>query len=148
MFWLVNADFSAPGKGQASKLPPTLFTHLRDLHVLRFEISQGRRKVVAHEEKLVLVVLRGIMERGLKWRHGENQPAVTSINAGKMEHIAKEGPVGLRVLGVDNNMRSVDQRENSWLLSVALYSHCASTFATGLSPGVGEKSPLHSSFDY
>jgi hypothetical protein len=99
MLWLVNADCSTSGKGQACKLPPTLLTHLRDLHVLRCEICQGRRKVVAHEEKLVLVVLLGIMKRGLKRRHGENQPAATSINAGKMEHIAKEGPVSLGVLG-------------------------------------------------
>jgi hypothetical protein len=49
------------------------------------------------------------MERGLKWRHGENQPSVAGINAGKLEHIAKKGPVGFGVLGVDNDMRSIDQ---------------------------------------
>ena len=109
MLALVNADFAAPGKGQGSKSPPPLLVHVRDLHVLRFEISQGRRKVVAHEEKLVLVVLLGIMERGLKWRHREDQPAVAGINVGKLKHIPKKGPIGFGILGIDNDMRRVDQ---------------------------------------
>jgi hypothetical protein len=77
--------------------------------VLGFEISQGRRKVVAHEEQLVLVVRFGIMECGLKRWHRKNQPAVASIDAGKLKYIAKKGPVGLRIFGVDNDMRSNDQ---------------------------------------
>jgi hypothetical protein len=64
---------------------------------------------VAHEEKLVPVVGLGIMECGLKWRHGENQPTVAGINAGELEHIAKKGPVGFGILGIDNHMRSIDQ---------------------------------------
>lgn len=59
----------------------------------------------------MLVVLLGIVEGDLKWGHGENQPAVASINGGKLEHIAKKGPVGFGILGIDNNMRSIDQRE-------------------------------------
>src|SRR5262250_1138159 len=102
MFRLIDTDLAAPGKGHRSKLSPTLFIHIGDLHVLRFEISQRRSKVVAHEEKLVLVVLVGIMERDLKGRHGENQPAMAGINTGKSQHIAKKGPVGLSILGINN----------------------------------------------
>ena len=72
----------------------------------------------------MLVVFLGIMERGLKWRHGENQPALASINTGKLEYIAKKDPVGFRILGIDNDMRAIDQRELR-LPSVAVYSHCA-----------------------
>jgi hypothetical protein len=77
----------------------------------------------------VLVVLLGIMERGLKWRHGENQPAVASINAGKLEQITKKDPVGFGILGMNNDMRSIDQRELR-LPSVAAFSHCAARFAS------------------
>jgi hypothetical protein len=49
------------------------------------------------------------MERDLKWRRGENQPAAAGINAGKLEHIAKKGPVGFGILGIDNDMRSIDE---------------------------------------
>jgi hypothetical protein len=41
MFRFVNADFAAPGKGQASKFPPTLFAHVQDCHVLRFPLLAG-----------------------------------------------------------------------------------------------------------
>ena len=109
MFRLVNTHVAAPGKGQCSKPPPPLVAHLRDGYLLRFEVSQSRGKVVAHEKKLVLVVLLGIVKCSLKWRHGENQPAVASINARKLEHIAKKGPFGFGILGIDNDMRSIDQ---------------------------------------
>ena len=57
----------------------------------------------------MLVVLLGIMERGFEWRHGENQPAVAGVHAGKLKYIAKKAPVRRWILGVDNDMRSVDQ---------------------------------------
>jgi hypothetical protein len=53
------------------------------------------------------------MERGLKWRHGENQPAVAGVTVGKPKHIAKKGSVGFGVLGIDNDVRSIDQ---AWTL--------------------------------
>jgi hypothetical protein len=31
------------------------------------------------------------------------------INARKLEHIAKKGPIGFGILGIDNDMRSIDQ---------------------------------------
>src|SRR5205807_9871859 len=48
------------------------------------------------------------MEGGFGWRHGKNQPTPAGIHEGKLEHVAKEGSVGFRILGVDNNMRPVD----------------------------------------
>ena len=109
MFWFVDTYLAAAGKGEGSNFAPRPFAHIRDLHILRFEIFQGRRDVIAHEVKLVLVVVFGIMERRFEWRHGENQPAVASINGGKLKHIAKEGSVSFWILGVDNDMRAVDQ---------------------------------------
>src|SRR5579872_3855770 len=109
MLGLVNSDFATTGKGKGSELSPTLFIYVRDHDVLRFEIFHCCLKVVAHEEKLVLVVLLGIMERGFQWRHGENQPTVAGIHAGKLEHIAEESPVGFRIPGVNDDMRSIDQ---------------------------------------
>jgi len=109
MFRLVNTHLATPRKGQCSKPPPALFADLRDGDLLRFEVSQGRGKVVAHEEKLVPIILFGIVKCCLKWRHGENQPAVARIHARKLEHIAKKGPIGFGILGIDDDMRSIDQ---------------------------------------
>ena len=108
MLRLINTDFAASGKSQCRKLPPALFAHLRDFHVLRFEVLQGRGKVVAHEEKLVLVVTFGIVECCLKWWHGENQPAVAGIYAGKLQNIAKKGPISRYVLAVYDYMGTKD----------------------------------------
>src|SRR5678815_6108218 len=104
MLWFVNPYFATAGKGERSNFPPTLFAHVRDMDVLGLEISQGCRKVVAHEDKLVLVVRLEIMKCGLKRGHRKNQPPVAGIDAGKLKYIAKKGPVGLRIFGVDNDM--------------------------------------------
>ena len=124
MFWLVDAYFAAAGKGEGRKFSPTLFVHLRDLHILRSEIFQGRRDVVAHKVKLVLIVLLGIMERGFEWRHGEDQPSVARINRGKLKHITKESPVSFRILGVDNDMCAVDQVKCDFRMVTAIFSWC------------------------
>jgi len=109
MFWLVNAHLAAAGKRESSKFSPTLFTHLRDLHILRFEVFQRLHNVIAHEIKLVLVVLFRFVERRFELRHRENQPALTGIDGGKLKYIAKERPVSFWVPGVDDDMRAINQ---------------------------------------
>lgn len=85
VFWFVGAHFAATGKSDRSQLSATLIAHLRDLHVLRSEIFEGRRDVVAHEVQLVPVVVFGVMESGFERRHGENQPTVAGIHEGELE---------------------------------------------------------------
>lgn len=108
MFWFVNTYLSASGKSEGGKVPPTLFAHVRNLYLFRFEFFQSRVEVIAHQEKLMLIVLFRVVERSLELRHGKNQPAVAVIHGGKLQDIAKEGAVSFRVLGVDDNMRTVD----------------------------------------
>src|SRR5207302_4398935 len=93
MLWFVDADSATAGKREGGKYSPPLFAHIRDLHLFRFEFFQGRGDVIAHQEKLMLVVLFGIVEGGFELRHGKNQPAVTGIHRRKFEYVAKEGPV-------------------------------------------------------
>ena len=119
MSGLVDANFAAAGEGEAGKFSPTLFTHIRDGHVFRLEVLQGRGKIVAHQEKFVLVffvgivflkiTFFGIMERGLQRRHGEDQPAVTCIHRWKLKRVAEKGPIGFRVFGVDDDVCPIDQ---------------------------------------
>src|SRR5579863_9967996 len=103
MFGLVNADFAAAGKGQAGQFSPTLFTYLRDPHLLRLEIFQGRCDVIAHEVKLVLVMISRLMRLGImllanmksnfERRHGENQPAMAGVYGRELKHVAKKTAV-------------------------------------------------------
>jgi hypothetical protein len=90
MFRFVDTYFAAAGKSEGSNFAPRPFAHIRGLDIFRFEIFQGRRDVIAHEVKLVLVVVLGIMERRFEWRHCENQPVVAGINGGKLKYIAKK----------------------------------------------------------
>ncbi len=109
MFWFVDTYLAAAGKGEAGNFSPWPFAQIRDRHILRFEIFQRLHDLIAHEVELVLIVVLGIMERRFEWRHGENQPAVARSNGGKLKYISKEGPVRFRILGVDNDMRAVNQ---------------------------------------
>lgn len=58
------------------------------------------------------------MERGFQWWHGENQPAVASIDGRESKHIAEEGPVRFRILRVNHDVRAVDQWQTSGLRMV------------------------------
>jgi len=109
MFWLVDAYFAAAGKGECSELAPTLFADIRDVHLLRFEFFQGRPDVIAHQEELVLVVLLGIIERGLRVAASAkiNQPWPASTE-GNLSIVSKEGSIRFRLLDINDNMRTVD----------------------------------------
>lgn len=109
MLRLVDTDFSSARKGEAGKLSPTLFTHIGDWDAFRFEFLQGRLQVVAHQEKFVLVVRFGIVERGLQRGHGKDQPSLAGIDTGKAEDVAEERTVSFGVLGIDDNVCPVDQ---------------------------------------
>lgn len=49
------------------------------------------------------------MERRLRSWQGKDQPIVSSVYGCKSEDVAKEGTVGLRVFGVDYEMRAANQ---------------------------------------
>jgi hypothetical protein len=122
MLGLVDGDFSAAGEGEAGKFSPTLFTHIGDRHVFRFEVAQSRGKVVAHQEKFVPVIFFGIVERGLQRRHGEDQPTEASVHTGKLEHVAEKGSVGFGIPGVDDDVCAIDQAETPVLILPAIFS--------------------------
>ena len=70
----------------------------------------------------MLVVRLRIVECCLKRRHGENQPAVARIDAGKLEHIAEKGAIGFRILGIDNDVRSINQKRTPATESGGIFS--------------------------
>jgi hypothetical protein len=45
------------------------------------------------------------MYRGLGWRHSEDQPAMADIDEVEAKNITKEGPVGVRILTVEKDVR-------------------------------------------
>jgi hypothetical protein len=134
MLGLVDGDFAAAGEGEAGKFSPTLFTHIGDRHMFRFEVAQSRGKVVAHQEKFVPVIFFGIVERGLQRRHGEDQPTEASVHTGKLEHVAEKGSVGFGIPGVDDDVCAIDQAETPVTLG-AIFSPCGRARNEGFARG-------------
>jgi hypothetical protein len=64
--------------------------------------------VVDHEIDFVFTALLGWVDRDLRCRQREDQPALSDIDVRKAEHIAKEGAIGLAVRAVDNHVCAVD----------------------------------------
>ena len=75
-----------------------------------FGIERGhdRLQIVAHQIKLVLIVFIAGMNRNLRWRQSKNQPAVTRINMMKPQNVFEECAVGVRILTVNDYVRSID----------------------------------------
>ena len=87
-----------------------------------------RFDVGAHQIEFVDVVVLRRMDSDLRRRQAEDQPPMPDIDAGKLQYIAQEGAVGLRIRAVDNRVRSSNQRNIPPFPPT--YSH-----TPGLSPG-------------
>src|SRR5262249_31146847 len=78
------------------------------LHALRREVGKGAIKVVTHQ---IDVVRLGVVRRvnaELGGRQGEDEPSVTGVDVRQLEDVAKEGPDGVRLGGVDERVNSGD----------------------------------------
>ena len=59
------------------------------------------------------------MNRELRGRHSEDQPAMSGVNRAKPEDIAEEGADRVSVLRVYEGMKSVDHHANLPLIEIA-----------------------------
>src|SRR5258708_22846635 len=86
--------------------------------------------VVAHKVELVYVVLVRRMDGHLRGGQAEDEPAVSHVHAGELEHVAQEGPVGIRLSAVDDRVCSDDHGGLSprWTTSPAPPSGGPGTF--------------------
>src|SRR5207248_3522564 len=77
-------------------------------------IAHHQAEIVAHQVKhraqqivsamfLGKLLLAGV-DRRFGRRHGKDQPALTHLNEAQAENVAKEGPVGFRILAVEKKM--------------------------------------------
>jgi hypothetical protein len=120
---LVHADAAAAGQRDRRDAAPRRYFHLGAENIFRFQCSDHGVEIVAQQvkncaEQLVSgMTLRELtlqrMDSGFCWRHAEDEPAFTGINAGEIEDIAEEGTIGVGVFAVeqkvstDNHARSI-----------------------------------------
>ena len=109
MLRLIEADLASTGQLHLGNGSPSCFLNGRTLNVFLREGGNFGFQVVAHEIEFVdNTTFVGRMECGFCRRQSEDQPAMACINRLKSEDVAKEGAVSLGVLGVDDDMRSID----------------------------------------
>src|SRR5258708_39185937 len=106
MFRLVEAGFASAGKPDHRDRAPSGFLHFRTADTLRRECRDLGLQIVTHEIELVLVTLFGGMNRRFRRRQREDEPSVASVHRGESENVPEEGTVGLRILAVDDDVRT------------------------------------------
>jgi hypothetical protein len=108
MFRLIEVDFASAGKAHLGDETPLRFLNFTAFHVLLRQRGHFGFQVIAHEVKLVkIVIIRG-MECRFCRRQGKNQPAVTGVYGFETEDIAEKYAVRFGVFAVDNHVRSSD----------------------------------------
>jgi hypothetical protein len=108
MFRLIEADRSAAWKLNLRDRPPTSLFNIRALDILLDQSVNLRSEVVAHEVKLMALVLVHRMDGKLRWGEGEDQPIMTGIYRGIAQDITKECSVSGGILAIDNDVGSKD----------------------------------------
>src|SRR5262245_23545315 len=98
MLRLVETDLATAWKLDFCNRTPSRFLHIRAMDAF---LSKGRHlglQIFAHEVEFVDVAGVGPrfqrMERGLRRRHCENQPAVAGVNGRKSKYVPKKGAIG------------------------------------------------------
>src|ERR1700691_786219 len=140
MLGLIEADLAASRKNDRGQAAPAFFFYLTTLHLLRSQRFHRRLQVVAHKVKLVQVVLLGGMKSRLGRRQRKNQPPVTSINGGKVEDIAEESAVGVRIFAGENDVGPGDHRR--LLLASLNGEHLSPSATAAQSPAAESRSSL------
>ena len=78
MLRLVETDFASTRKPDLGHQTPACFFDVRAPDVLLFECRYLDTQIVAHEIKLVAILVSGVYG-DFRWRQREDQPIVTSI---------------------------------------------------------------------
>lgn len=104
---LVNSENSATGEPQVREKAPGLTLNLAAPGTGLVELPRRFHQVVAHKKELLAAAVCRRMHRQLGGGHRENQPPVPRVDIRKLEDIAKERPILLRVATVDNMMDSI-----------------------------------------
>jgi hypothetical protein len=102
MLWLIKPDLASSGKPHLRTGTPARLLDLRAPNALARKVSYLGLQIVAQEVELLgPALLRGV-NCGLSRRHGEEQPAMSSIYRREFQNISKKRPIRLGVLTVDN----------------------------------------------
>ena len=109
----VQTDLAGAGELEVRDPAPALILYRSyELDALALEFRDGALDVMAHEEKGVMprspAPTGARVDRDLTRRQGEDQPALAGIDPLEAQHVAKELPSSLGILGEDDRVCSGD----------------------------------------
>src|SRR5262249_36822527 len=106
--WLIDTELSTSRQRDLREQTPTLVLNGRARNAPLLHRGDELLDVVAHQIELVdVVILRGVDGHFCR-RQTEDQPAFAHIDVRHPEHLAQKGAIGLRLLAVNDRMRSDD----------------------------------------
>jgi hypothetical protein len=107
---LIKADFAGSGYVDFGNGAPPGLGDLSANDALCFELFHGGIEIVAHQVEFVArrLAIFGRMNREFRGRHGEDKPAVASVDGAKSQDVAKKGADLVGVRGVHEGVESVD----------------------------------------
>ena len=121
---LVKAKLAAAWQPERRARAPILFLDLRGGDPLPVEPRDRRGQVVAHEiehgskELVGRMALdeadAGRVDGELGWRQREDEPSVARVHAAPSERIAKEAPIAVGILAVDQEVSAGDRTKLLW----------------------------------
>src|SRR2546421_111109 len=110
MFWLIETELATTGQSDHGERSPRRLLHFGTMNPLCIERRHHRHQVVAHQIKLVMIILVTRMTSDFRWRQRENEPAVARIHMMKAEHIFEERAISFRVFAVNNYVCAIDHK--------------------------------------
>lgn len=109
MLRLIKADLTSTRKPHLRDCTPSWLVNVRALNAFLRERNHFPLQIVAHEIEFVDTVLIGRVECEFCRRQGEDQPAMTGIDAFEPEDVAQKCAVRLGVLTVHNYVSARNQ---------------------------------------
>ena len=108
MGWLVDAELASAGEGDICNLSPAEGLDLTADYFMPGHGLNKRLDIVADKEEFLLIVPVGRVNGQFGRGQAEDQPTSTSVDVGKLEHIAEKEAIGGRVGTIDDGMRTGD----------------------------------------
>src|SRR5262249_61119204 len=104
----VKTEIAAAWQADRGQETPSFIADCAAFDSLLAETCDFGLHIVAHEIDLLLAAALSRMASNLGRRGCKDQPAAAGVNAGKAEHVAKEGAIRLGIARVNDNVNPCD----------------------------------------
>ena len=116
MLWLIKMEIAPARQPDFGDGSPPGFLNSRAGHFFGGKRRHFGLEVIAHQIKGMTAVGLGRVERRLRRRQGEDQPAVPGVHMRKSQHVAEEGAIGLGIGRIDDHVGARNHVFLQWVM--------------------------------